>query len=329
MEWKDEHFVWDPADYDGLSSIHLPDHTIWQPDITIYNSFPATDIDLKTKTLSIVNSAGVVTWVPPATIRVLCPLDLSLFPDDIQVCKIKIGSWTHDGLNIDLQLKDENMSDLQNHNMKWQMINITGTKVTQYYDCCPEPYHSIEYYVRLRRLPVLAVSELRHFPILVAILLFLVMFWVPVNSKEKLVLGAAAIFMLYGIFISLIQIVSSGAVRITVKPVESLLLIGVVALILEVIVLNLPHLSSSISPPRFLVSFLSGVGGRLICICGQENRDFSHDRIELTTSDNEDDNSGHQKPQPIDGDWYLIATGLDRILFVVFLSAFIIVFVTI
>lgn len=329
MDWKDEHLVWDPAEYDGLNTIRLPDHEIWQPDITVYNSFPASDIDPIKNTLSVVSSSGMVTWVPPATIRVLCPLDMSLFPNDIQMCKVKIGSWTYDGFNLDLQLRDADVSNLQNHNLKWELTNITGIKLTKHYDCCTEPYPSIEYFIHLRRLGVEAVSELRYFPILVAILLFLVMFWVPVGSKEKLVLGAVAIFMLYGIFISLIQTVSSGAIRMTVKPVENLLLIGVVAVILEVIVLNLSHLSSFFSPPRFLVSLVSGVGGYLMCICGQENRDLFHDRIELTTSDNEDDNSGHQKPRPVNGDWYLIATGLDRILFVVFLCIFIIVFVTI
>ena len=37
QEWKDEKISWDPADYNGLSTIRLPCHLIWKPDIVLYN----------------------------------------------------------------------------------------------------------------------------------------------------------------------------------------------------------------------------------------------------------------------------------------------------
>ena len=43
-----------------------------------------------------------VLWVPPATFKSYCQLNLLKWPMDTQVCKMKFGSWTHDGFSINL-----------------------------------------------------------------------------------------------------------------------------------------------------------------------------------------------------------------------------------
>ena len=43
-----------------------------------------------------------VLWVPPATFKSYCQLDLLKWPMDTQECKMKFGSWTHDGFSINL-----------------------------------------------------------------------------------------------------------------------------------------------------------------------------------------------------------------------------------
>lgn len=37
QEWMDEKLKWNASDYEGLKILHLADHEIWQPDITLYN----------------------------------------------------------------------------------------------------------------------------------------------------------------------------------------------------------------------------------------------------------------------------------------------------
>ena len=42
-----------------------------------------------------VYSSGYVLWVPPVFLASSCPLDLTDFPHDTQVCELPFGSWTY------------------------------------------------------------------------------------------------------------------------------------------------------------------------------------------------------------------------------------------
>ncbi len=48
-------------------------------------------------------SNGEVVWVPHATLRSICPLNITTHPYDEQICNLKFGSWTYDGYTYDLQ----------------------------------------------------------------------------------------------------------------------------------------------------------------------------------------------------------------------------------
>ena len=52
----------------------------------------------------VLRSFGHVQWQNKAHISTLCYMDYEYFPFDIQVCKIKLGSWTYDGLEVKLGL---------------------------------------------------------------------------------------------------------------------------------------------------------------------------------------------------------------------------------
>ena len=47
---------------------------------------------------------GTVIWVPPSQFTVFCDLDLTYWPYDKQTCMLRVGSWTYDGEQLDLQL---------------------------------------------------------------------------------------------------------------------------------------------------------------------------------------------------------------------------------
>lgn len=47
---------------------------------------------------------GSVTIVPPVSFETLCNLDLRYWPYDAQSCDFKLGSWSHDGDRINLDL---------------------------------------------------------------------------------------------------------------------------------------------------------------------------------------------------------------------------------
>ncbi len=104
MSWVDAKLVWDPADYDNLTQIHFGVGEIWRPDILLYNS---ADPSLKHPygdAHYVVSSDGSVLWVPPAHLEGFCKLSMRLWPLDTQRCKLKFGSWTSHGGQIDLEL---------------------------------------------------------------------------------------------------------------------------------------------------------------------------------------------------------------------------------
>ena len=47
---------------------------------------------------------GKVVWEPPAIYKSHCDINVEFFPFDEQLCKLKFGSWTYDGLKVCGQL---------------------------------------------------------------------------------------------------------------------------------------------------------------------------------------------------------------------------------
>ena len=65
-------------------------------DITKVDPYGSTDLEIY--------SDGRVWWVPPTTLRAECPLDVTYWPYDSQVCYFYLGSWTKHGYHMDIQL---------------------------------------------------------------------------------------------------------------------------------------------------------------------------------------------------------------------------------
>ena len=61
----------------------------------------------------IVNYKGEVSWLAPAIITGKCPMNIKYFPFDTQRCRLKFGSWTYHGEEIDMiPARDRNSFDL-------------------------------------------------------------------------------------------------------------------------------------------------------------------------------------------------------------------------
>lgn len=54
-------------------------------------------------TKATIHSNGLVIWKPPAIYKSLCPIDVEFFPFDVQLCTLKIGSWSYDGYSVDIK----------------------------------------------------------------------------------------------------------------------------------------------------------------------------------------------------------------------------------
>ena len=56
----------------------------------------------------ILTSDGGCTWYAPTILRSGCNIDITYFPFDDQMCELKFGSWTYNGLEVNVvQMSDE------------------------------------------------------------------------------------------------------------------------------------------------------------------------------------------------------------------------------
>ena len=108
--------------------------------------------NVNSQCLAMVHSNGKVFWAPIANLRSTCKIDLTFFPFDDQVCKLKIGSWTYDGHQVDLLNVSDKM-DLQQYTVNggWDLLATRTQRNQIYYPCCDEPYPDVTFTLYLRR----------------------------------------------------------------------------------------------------------------------------------------------------------------------------------
>ncbi|XP_042208228.1 acetylcholine receptor subunit alpha-type acr-16-like isoform X3 [Homarus americanus] len=152
LEWKDVNLQWNETDYGGVKDLRIPPYKIWKPDVLMYNSADE-GFDGTYQTKVVVSSNGNCLYIPPGIFKSTCKIDITWFPFDDQRCKMKFGSWTYSGWQLDLQLQSEDGGDLSDFikNGEWDLIGCPGKRNAIYYKCCPEPYVDVTFEIVIRR----------------------------------------------------------------------------------------------------------------------------------------------------------------------------------
>ncbi|CAG9136631.1 unnamed protein product [Plutella xylostella] len=152
VEWNDYNLRWNDSEFGGVKDLRITPNKLWKPDVLMYNSADE-GFDGTYQTNVVVRSNGSCLYVPPGIFKSTCKIDITWFPFDDQHCDMKFGSWTYDGNQLDLVLKDENGGDLSDFitNGEWYLIGMPGKKNTITYACCPEPYVDVTFTIMIRR----------------------------------------------------------------------------------------------------------------------------------------------------------------------------------
>ncbi|XP_052102778.1 neuronal acetylcholine receptor subunit alpha-10-like [Mytilus californianus] len=184
LGWIDCNLRWNPDDFNGTDSIVLPIDYIWKPDVTLYESISAEFYGFKDYR-ALINADGYVTYNFPTKIEALCPIDVAKFPFDSQVCELMFGSWSYNGLQLDIQSKDiaGDLSSMK-ENVEWIIEKAPVVRHEVYYGCCPGPFVDVTFYIHLKRKPAYYVTNI----IVPSILITMVAsfgFLLPVDSGEK------------------------------------------------------------------------------------------------------------------------------------------------
>uniref|UniRef100_A0A0N5BKK8 Neur_chan_LBD domain-containing protein n=1 Tax=Strongyloides papillosus TaxID=174720 RepID=A0A0N5BKK8_STREA len=157
-KWEDYRLKWNPAKYEGITSIRLPstENLIWTPDILLYNSADKS-FDSTFKSNLVVYYDGEINWIPPGIFRASCVIKIHWYPFDYQSCFLKFGSWTYHGYALDLQIDsepgEEPGMDLSTYipSSEWVLESAPAVRSEVFFSCCPEPYPTIKFYINIRR----------------------------------------------------------------------------------------------------------------------------------------------------------------------------------
>lgn len=150
-----------------------------------------------------VHSDGTIIYNFPSVVDNRCIIDIAKFPYDSQVCKFVFGSWAYHGEEIDFIPKNEN-GDISNleENVEWDISSMPVERHVIYYNCCPEPFVDITFYVIMKRKPrFYIINILIPYFMITAVSVF--GFVLPCESGEKVGL-AITVMLSLAVFQSLV-----------------------------------------------------------------------------------------------------------------------------
>jgi len=137
LEWTDERLTWDPKDFGGIDELRLPGYYLWHPDIKLYNS---AESSYKDWVNAHIYPTGKVVWTPPITYKSFC----SPTGKNTASCKHTLGSWTYDGTMVPLETSESVYMDSYDPACPYSMENTKSSINVKHYDCCEEPYPSLD-----------------------------------------------------------------------------------------------------------------------------------------------------------------------------------------
>ncbi|XP_061194933.1 neuronal acetylcholine receptor subunit alpha-2-like [Saccostrea echinata] len=272
QEWDDEFLKWDREKFANISKIRIPCHKIWLPDIVLYNN-AAEYTDGVMSANAMVENNGNVFWPVPTKLQSSCKVDVTYFPFDDQICKMKFGSWTYDGFQVDITNRSQEV-DLTNYvvNGEWVLINVKVQRNVVQYTCCPEPFPDVTFFVHIRRRTLYYMYNVI-FPCIMMSALTLLVFCLPPDSGEKIALGIT-VLLAFSVF--MLAVAENLPETSEFVPLISIYLTIVMSLtsvsvIMTVFVLNLHHRGPNRHPvPVWLRNFLLGPLHDILCM-GKSN----------------------------------------------------------
>mmetsp|Transcript_20506 Transcript_20506/g.60537 ORF Transcript_20506/g.60537 Transcript_20506/m.60537 type:complete len:723 (+) Transcript_20506:21-2189(+) len=201
--WVDERLRWDPEDFGDTTSIFVPRSQIWIPDAEVYE---VVEQNQPFEAQATVYSSGDVFFSQPASLKVHCLMDLSLFPFDTQVCEFTLGSWSMHGLQLDLLPRVDGDGrevpatvDSYKQHTEFNLVRVRTIFDHVYYSCCPEPYPNFRVSITLQR-EALAYLYSIVIPILVATLVGFTAFVLSPDSGERISLSVTVLLTVAAIY---------------------------------------------------------------------------------------------------------------------------------
>ncbi|XP_061189725.1 neuronal acetylcholine receptor subunit alpha-3-like [Saccostrea echinata] len=200
LVWIDEYLTWDPEDHEGIEHFYIPQKEIWTPDIVLKGGFTRFQelggdfyyLDL--------DSDGQITWLPYEVFESRCPIDITYFPFDEQICSISFVIWSYARDEVEICCSNHGMKFYQyEENSIWSIVNTNFTIIDD-----PGIRESeIMFTLHLRRKPFYFIRNII-IPVVLLAILNILTFVIPVDSGEKLTFGMT-VFLSFLVFLNVIS----------------------------------------------------------------------------------------------------------------------------
>ena len=269
LNWQDCHLKWNASDYGNLSQISLPVTKVWSPDISLYDN--ANDAGLHGRSMYLVNvdNTGHVKYIYPAVIHVSCNIDVTYFPFDRQTCPLMFGSWAYTGQEL-IVTNTSSKADVSAFipNQGWELVGVPVQGHNVSYDCCPNSYPDVTFYVNIRRKPLFYVISII-FPCIVTIGVSLFGFMLPPTSGEKLSLEMTVLLFLSVFLLMVEESLPASSEHFPILGVYFAVIMFLVSLsiLISIIVINIHHKGEQSRPiPHWLRILVFRWLARMVCV---------------------------------------------------------------
>ncbi|XP_055963517.1 5-hydroxytryptamine receptor 3A [Sorex fumeus] len=268
--WTDEFLQWQPEDFDNITKLSIPTHSIWVPDILI-NEF--VDVGKSPEIPYVyVQHQGQVMNYKPLQVVTACSLDIYNFPFDVQNCSLTFTSWLHtiQDINISLwRLPEKVKSDksIFMNQGEWELLSVL-TQFREFSIEGSDTYAEMKFYVVIRRRPLFYVVSLL-MPSIFLMVMDIVGFYLPPNSGER-VSFKITLLLGYSVFLIIVSdtlpATAIGTPLIGVYFVVCMALL-VISLAETILIVRLVHKQDLQRPvPAWLRHLVLDRVSRLLCL---------------------------------------------------------------
>ncbi|XP_046374411.1 acetylcholine receptor subunit delta-like [Haliotis rufescens] len=196
VEWRDNFLVWNASEYGGISRLHANANEVWLPKLYLVDGLPNDQTtDIESGFSCSVDSTG--------HLRVsFCPVSISKFPFDVQVCHLDFlpRNYPTDEFDLTFDHNDRNPLSVKLKHGEWDLVSAK-------YDKRIASHTSEVVRQRLRlplilgRMPLFSMLNII-IPINVISFLNVLVFIIPPSTGEKLSVSvtgllAPAVFLSY------------------------------------------------------------------------------------------------------------------------------------
>ncbi|XP_035780676.1 neuronal acetylcholine receptor subunit alpha-5-like [Anopheles albimanus] len=179
ISWQDEYLTWDRMEY-GIDKLIVESSEIWTPTIIPFNNYKSTE-DACSNHRCEVNQLGMVLCVPPCQYEAFCASNTANWPFDTQNCSMSLGTWVEDVEKIEINERTKITTYyIDVPHSKWKMVAANAKKLQ--YD--NDTYPTVEYTFLLER--HIAIYGAILTPGFIMALLNMGILWMSCVSSERL-----------------------------------------------------------------------------------------------------------------------------------------------